>query len=174
MPPDSWPEARARLERLAERANEVDYPPLVEEGEAVRAALARIDELEARPPSRALADALDAQVQIRLEAESRLAAVLALCEDRERIGRLMHESWCATKRAQGWHGPDETCRTPVSARLLCGEGDTFDIPAWCRQYHPDIVTWDRLPAERKARAAWALDAILPEIRRAATGEGVKG
>lgn len=72
------------------------------------------------------------------KAEAALAAVLALVRDKERIGQIMHESWCAEMRRQGKHGP-EGC--PAGGRM----------GAWNNCYLPSSGDWN--PCERRAAGA---------------------
>lgn len=66
---------------------------------------------------------------------------------REQIGRIMHESWCKTKRAQHFHHPDEPCD-------ICGDGKGLCM------VHRDLVPWEQLPEKQKDINRHAFDAVL--------------
>jgi len=77
--------------------------------------------------------------------------------DREHVGRLMHESWSRTKRAQGFHGPDDYCPS-------C-EGDLL-----CEVRHADLIRWDDLPEKQKDINRHAFDDVLPYFERLLAAE----
>ena len=101
-------------------------------------------------------------------------AVLALTPDE--AGALMHESWSVTKRAQGFHGPEDSCyRTGDRSRTQCGHaknawGSELPSPWRCSWYHPDLVSWADLPAGQQDINRHAFDLVFGEIRRRA-GQG---
>ena len=92
--------------------------------------------------------------------------------DREHVGRLMHESWCRTKRAQDFHGPNESC-THADNDEACSEtyggGSELD---WfrCDRYHADLIPWDDLPKKQKDINRHAFDDVLPYFERLLAAE----
>lgn len=97
-------------------------------------------------------------------AEQRLSAMRVALNDRENIGKLMHESWSAMKRAQGFHGPTDAC-------LACMPpfGGIARRKDWirCSMFHADLVPWEQLPEAQKDINRHAFDAVIrslsPEI-----------
>lgn len=88
------------------------------------------------------------------------------------VGRIMHESWSKTKRAQGFHGPDEPCTGPRFGYAVglagCSKG------ARCGKFHADLIPWEDLPESQKDINRHAFDAVLAEIkRRAGNGEAAR-
>lgn len=84
--------------------------------------------------------------------------------DREQVGKLMHESWSATKRAQGFHGPSESCEHYGGADKVrrCGETDPiFGGICRCEYFHADFIPWEHLPEKQKDINRHAFDAVLP-------------
>ena len=72
------------------------------------------------------------------------------------VGRIMHESWSKTKRAQGFHHPFEA-----------HVGAKFYPVKICDKCHPDLVPWAELPEAQKDINRHAFDAVLAEIKRRA-------
>ena len=73
--------------------------------------------------------------------------------DREFIGKIMHESWSKTKRAQGFYGPGELAQDDDAAK-----------------YHPDLIPWELLPEPQKDINRHAFDAVIEAIRSAPQGQ----
>lgn len=80
----------------------------------------------------------------------REAAILSIDQSRDKVGRLMHESWTRTKREQGFHHPDEI-----------GHGITGPP---CPKCHADLVDWDQLPQRQKDINCKAFDDVLPMLK----------
>lgn len=74
------------------------------------------------------------------------AAAKAVDASRDKIGRIMHESWTRTKRAQGFHRMDST--------------------TLCPKCHADLVDWDELPQKQKDINLHAFDDVLPVLTEA--------
>ena len=93
--------------------------------------------------------------------------------DREHVGRLMHESWSRTKRAQGFHGPTNECErwSGYTDGGQCGRTDfsgSNDInpPKFrCEMFHADLIPWDDLPEKQKDINRHAFDVLLPYFER---------
>ena len=81
----------------------------------------------------------------------------------DEIGRIMHESWCVTKRAQGFHGPEEKCTTEHA--IAHGVGL---ISGNCGKFHADLIPWEQLPEKQKDINRHAFDALLPRINELIT------
>lgn len=93
-------------------------------------------------------DVLALQEELAL-AVKRLDVVTRLSP--EDIGRIMHQSWTATKRGQGYHHPDEA-----------GHGVTSHP---CPKCHADLVPWERLPERQKDINRNSFNAVFMEIER---------
>ena len=100
--------------------------------------------------------------------------------DREYIGKLFHESWSRTKRAQGFHGPDEACGQSLSYRVEYNNWETRSHTAKCGykeselhdrkienpvciKLHSNLVPWLDLPETRRQEYLATAKAVLPEI-----------
>ena len=83
--------------------------------------------------------------------------------DLNHMGRLMHESWTATKRAQGFHGLGDTC-----AKCFDAAPDEYPFGAGtalrCSKFHPDLIDWSLLPAEQQDINLHAFDSVLPYLQ----------
>ena len=98
----------------------------------------------------------------------KLTSALALLNDRERIGQIMHDSWCVTKRAQGFHGPGEACsEAKRTGRKDCVKGDVVKgIASYrCGAFHADLIPWSDLPERQKDINRHAFDALGAEVRK---------
>ena len=85
--------------------------------------------------------------------------------DLNHMGRLMHESWTATKRAQGFHGPDAPhIWFPSKGTHIEGWELHCPEPQNCRFYHPDLIPWEDLPAKQQDVNLHASDAVLPYLQ----------
>ena len=84
-------------------------------------------------------------------------AATLTADELDQIGRLMHESWSKTKRAQGFHGANEECTGNHHRCLPCREDYR------CRRFHADLVPWEQLPEKQKDINRHAFDALLPWI-----------
>ena len=88
---------------------------------------------------------------------------------REQLGKLMHESWSKTKRAQGFHGPDEQCTAPRAGLRACVRGlvgigyDANPDKMSCVHFHPDLIPWEQLPEKQKDINRHAFDAVLEQF-----------
>jgi hypothetical protein len=80
--------------------------------------------------------------------------------DREYVGRLMHESWSRTKRAQGFHGPNDMDN--CADKNYVAEETFF---CQCGKLHPDLIPWDDLPEKQKDINRHAFDDVLPYFER---------
>lgn len=103
------------------------------------------------------------------EAAGRLREAVNI--DREDVGRIMHESWTRTKRAQGFHGPGEYCNTAIELdRGQYSEYTTCKVVGdVCPKYHADLISWEKLPEKQKDINRHAFDDVLAELRRRAEG-----
>lgn len=81
--------------------------------------------------------------------------------DLEQIGRIMHESWCKTKREQGFHGPEEKCPENPTGKLIRYRTNPTANNCVCRKQHSDLIPWADLPEKQKDINRHAFDAILP-------------
>jgi hypothetical protein len=83
--------------------------------------------------------------------------------DLDVIGRIMHESWAQTKRAQGFHGPSDMCDATTYSNggsfKLCNVLDNYR----CAKYHADLIPWENLPEKQKDINRHAFDAVLPYV-----------
>jgi hypothetical protein len=105
-----------------------------------------------------------------------LDAILARLDDREWIGRLMHESWSATKRAQGFHHPSEPCPRGFED---CADyrDDPSEPMGWfsrCGKVHPDLIPWDALPEKKKDINRHAFDALAASLKAIANAPASTG
>ena len=83
--------------------------------------------------------------------------------DLNHMGRLMHESWTATKRSQGFHGPGDTCTqcfAAASGDYPFGAGTILR----CSKFHPDLIDWSLLPVKQQDINLHAFDAVLPYLQ----------
>ncbi len=81
----------------------------------------------------------------------------------DEIGRIVHESWCKTKRAEGYHGPSDECiaKGGASKQYRCGTPDpVFGGDLRCGKYHADLIFWEQLPEEKKDINRHAADALI--------------
>ena len=94
------------------------------------------------------------------------AAEAALSISADDVGRIMHESWSRTKRAQGFHGRHEACMDCHSTAP-----DTYPFGAAslqrCSKFHPDLIPWEELPQGQQDLNLHAFDDVFAEIRRRA-------
>jgi hypothetical protein len=72
--------------------------------------------------------------------------------DRERVGQLVHQHWCATQRTWGFHGPDEKCG-------LCNESYS------CSRFNANLVPWPILPENQKEMKRQTFDVLLPYLEQ---------
>jgi hypothetical protein len=93
--------------------------------------------------------------------------------DREHVGRLMHESWSRTKRAQGFHGPSDKCPLNPSGRLQRHRTNATLNNCVCSKQHADLIPWDDLPEKQKDINRHAFDDVLPYFERLLTDEREK-
>ena len=77
----------------------------------------------------------------------------ALNIDREDVGRIMHESWTRTKRAQGYHHQSECCAM-----------DRYESNGACPKCHSDLIPWEQLPEVQKDINRHAFDDILAWLK----------
>ena len=105
----------------------------------------------------------------------------------DEVGRIMHESWSRTKRAQGFHGRHEACTGKLLLRSTPCYGDLEerakqygheDVTAYpfgagtglrCAKFHPDLIPWEELPQGQQDLNLHAFDDVLAEIRRRGQG-----
>lgn len=92
----------------------------------------------------------------------RLQAALAITSDD--CGRIMHEAWARTKRAQGFHHPTE-CEH--YAAYLSVADKMGPIQPLCVRCHADLIPWEQLPERQQDINRHAFDDVLAEIRRRA-------
>jgi hypothetical protein len=80
----------------------------------------------------------------------------------DEVGRIMHESWTRTKRAQGFHFPNEV-------HLEYGDWDKWgahnNLP--CGKCHFDLIPWEQLGEQQKDINRHAFDDVLAALRRRA-------
>lgn len=101
--------------------------------------------------------------------EETLRAALDITPDD--VGRIMHESWSRTKRAQGFHGKDESC----TYGAICSPGYTNnDYPFGagsskyrCPKFHPDLIPWEELPQGQQDLNLHAFDDVLAAMKQRA-------
>lgn len=105
------------------------------------------------------ADELAETLRKHEEQVERLRAALDISPND--VGRIMHESWSRTKRAQGFHGPDEKCPRWVTCPT------TGSNPVRCGKFHPELIPWDELPQGQKDLNLHSFDDVLAEMRRRA-------
>ena len=135
------------------------------------------------------ADAAGSQVDLRhrayLEGRERIASLeAALSISADDVGRIMHESWSRTKRAQGFHGRHETCVLtglgpkegccvvePYGTVLRGYSSHEYPFGAGtlhrCYKFHPDLIPWKELPQGQQDLNLHAFDAVFAEMRRRA-------
>ena len=105
--------------------------------------------------NKTIATRKDGVRQLRIDCSTNLEEVLrlraALNISPDDVGRIMHESWSKTKRAQGFHHPDEV--------------DHWRHP--CEKCHRDLILWEDLPETQKDINRHAFDEVLAEIKRRA-------
>ena len=88
----------------------------------------------------------------------------ALAITPDECGRIMHESWMRTKRAQGFHGRYDICRG--DGRIFCPvNADVRASVGGCRYFHADLIPWEQLPERQKDINRHAFDDVLAELRR---------
>ena len=92
--------------------------------------------------------------------------------DREHVGRLMHESWSRTKRAQGLHGPWDKCpQTFECCHVVFVEGEKRYMQSKpCEKFHADLIPWDDLPENQKDINRHAFDDVFPYFERLLAAE----
>jgi hypothetical protein len=78
-----------------------------------------------------------------------IAALRARMEDVEGMGRIMHELWTRTKRAQGFHHPKE----------FHADNETM-----CDKCHWDLCDWSELPEKQKDINRHAFDGVLAWLK----------
>ncbi len=96
--------------------------------------------------------------------------VEALNIDIETVGRIMHDSWTRTKRAQGFHHPAEAhveYRDGVEAGKWQEWQKSNRLP--CSKCHYDLLPWEQLHEKQKDINRHAFDDVLVELRRRAVG-----
>lgn len=74
-------------------------------------------------------------------------------QELDEIGRVMHETWSASQRAQRFHGPD----------VRCTECDIFAQTALggkCSKFHTDLIPWEQLSEKQKDINRHAVDAFI--------------
>lgn len=116
----------------------------------IRDAFDKHPEARARLIFRGIFQSVDAEVGRQRE---------ALNIDREDVGRIMHESWTRTKRAQGFHHPTEEHGPGFNKMLGIGKG--------CDKCHPDLILWEELSEAQKDINRHAFDDVLAKLRRKA-------
>jgi hypothetical protein len=82
-------------------------------------------------------------------------ALLSRLNDTETQGRIMHESWTRTKRAQGFHHPAEE-HGPGFNKQIHGK--------WCYKCHSDLIPWKQLPEAQKDINRHAFDDVIAHLR----------
>ena len=80
------------------------------------------------------------------------AALRARIEDVEGMGRIMHESWTRTKRAQGFHHQSE-----------CYAMDRYESNGPCPKCHSDLIPWEQLPEGQKDINRHAFDDVRDHL-----------
>jgi hypothetical protein len=80
---------------------------------------------------------------------ARIEVLECRLNDREKQGRIMHESWTRTKRAQGFHHPKE-CHA--------------DNETMCDKCHWDLCDWSELPEKQKDINRHAFDDVLAWLK----------
>jgi hypothetical protein len=93
--------------------------------------------------------------------------------DREHVGRLMHESWSRTKRAQGFHGPNDKCPLNPTGKLIRHRTNPTPNNCVCTKQHLDLIPWDDLPEKQKDINRHAFDDVLPYFERLLADERKK-
>lgn len=87
--------------------------------------------------------------------ECELAAIRERAEDVEMHGRIMHESWMRTRRAQGFHHPAKA--HPYNPHLY---PHLYSSPPYrCEKCHPDLIPWEQLPEAQKDINRHAFDDV---------------
>jgi hypothetical protein len=89
----------------------------------------------------------------------------------EQAGCIMHNSWCETKRRQGFHHPNE-CPVRTEVEKVRNLKPLHELCKWC---HFDLVAWEQLPEAQKEinrHAFDALNATLSTSASAAPAEGI--
>jgi hypothetical protein len=112
-----------------------------------------------------VADRLDKKLSAEyiknMTLQSRLALLEKVAEEVVRIcdpevaGRIMHDSWAGTKRAQGYHHQSE-----------CYAMDRYESNGACPKCHSDLIPWEQLPEGQKDINRHAFDALLKALRAA--------
>ena len=80
------------------------------------------------------------------------AALRARIEDVEGMGRIMHESWTRTKRAQEFHHQSE-----------CYAMDRYESNGPCPKCHSDLIPWEQLPEGQKDINRHAFDDVRDHL-----------
>lgn len=118
------------------------------------------DELQARIKEH---ESLAQERQVEIE---RLMGAFNI--DREDVGRIMHESWARTKRAQGFHHPSEE-HVEYKDGVESGKWGAWKrnggLP--CHKCNYDLIPWETLSEKQKDIKRHAFDAVLAELRRRA-------
>lgn len=115
-----------------------------------------------------ISDEVAQQIVESLNGYPPMRAALDISPDE--VGRIMHESWSKTKRAQGFHGPDEPCDFKYPPIYCFGE-HSLEYPFGagtrnrCTHFHPDLIPWEDLPQGQQDLNLHAFDDVLAEIRR---------
>lgn len=103
--------------------------------------------------------------QVYVALRLRRASGEAAGELREKLAKVMHESWSKTKRAQSFHGPNDACTNcDENERVRIANGIPADM-AWtkCPMLHADLIPWEQLPEKQKDINRHAFDDALPII-----------
>ena len=81
---------------------------------------------------------------------------------REELAKAIHESWCRTKRAQGFHGPNERC---YAGYVFCVAPSPDGDFSHCPKFRADLIPWEELPERQKDINRYVLDDVLPVLER---------
>jgi len=84
---------------------------------------------------------------------ARIGVLESRLNDREMQGRIMHESWTRTKRAQGFHHQSE-----------CYAMDRYESNGPCPKCHSDLIPWEQLPEGQKDINRHAFDDVLAWLK----------
>jgi len=90
--------------------------------------------------------------------------VLAITSDD--AARVMHEAWCARKRAEGWHGRD-FCGRKMKYGMVCGVVNEVGGTSACDSFMTGLEPWDDLPESVRAQKREEVEPVLAELRRRA-------
>ncbi len=82
-------------------------------------------------------------------------------EQLDEIGRIIHESWCKTMRAQSCHGLHESCNncggTGLETEAVCLDFAKFRP---CPYFNPNLINWEKLSEQQKSAYRHAADALI--------------